>query len=172
MEVTREIKKKEEAPDADPNSCKAPEGPDFPSAEDEGEECPLEAHSDQGHPGSAMPGLPQYEERRDTEEEAYEEPAGGTHFSVPVDGKDTESLKDSSKHKETMESRESPATGTSNLLEPEEPVVDEDVQVMAGSGEAAVETTQPKGSQLGNNSQSEVPSQDLKDPDIKQEQTE
>lgn len=91
---------------------------------------------------------------------------------MPVDGKNTESLKYSSKHKETTESRESPGTGTSKLLEPEEPVVDEDVQVIAGSGEAAVETTQPEGSQPGNNSQSEAQSRDLKDPDIKQEQTE
>lgn len=153
MEVPGEKQEKEEAPDTDPDNCRAPEGPDLPSAEDEGEESPLEVHGDQAHPGSATIGLQQHEERREQEEETSEKPTGESHPSVPADGEGIESLQDFSKHQETLESRESLDTDTSKQLEHEVPIVDEEVQVMEGSGEAAEEIAQPEESQLGKNPQ-------------------
>ncbi|XP_044052900.1 heat shock protein 67B1 [Siniperca chuatsi] len=171
MEAAGEKQEKEEAPDTDPDSSKAPEAPDFLPAEADGEESPLEVHGDQAHPGSTTAGLQQHEERREQEEETHEKPAVESHPSVPADGKGTESLQDSSKHHEPLESQESPDTDTQQP-EHKEPAVDGEIQVMAGSGEAAEEITQPEEPELGKSPQSEVPSQELEAPDIKQEHTE
>lgn len=172
MEVTGEKQETEEAPDTKPDSWRTPETPDFPSAEDEGEESPLEVHGDQAHPGSTTAGLQQHEERREQEEETHEKPAGESHPSVPADGKGTDSLQDSSKHQETLESQESPDTDMSKQPEHKEPAADGEIQVMAGSGEAAEEITQLEDPELGKSPPSEVPSQELEDPDVKQEHTE
>ncbi|XP_035514179.1 heat shock protein 67B1 [Morone saxatilis] len=172
MEVAGEKEEKEEAPDTEPDSSRATEAPDFPSAEDKGEETPLEVHDDQAHPGSATAGLQQHEERREQEEETHEKPAGESHPSVLADGEGTESLQDSSKHQETLESQESSDTDMSKQPEHKEPAVDGEIQVMAGSGEAAEAITQPEEPELGKSPLSEVPSQELEDPDIKQEHTE
>lgn len=170
--MTGEKQKKEEDPHTDPDTCRTPVGPDFPSAEDEGDKSPLEVHGDQGHPGSATIGLLKHEERGEQEKESNEKPAGKSHPSVPADSEGIESLQDSSKHQENLERRETLDTDTPEQLEQEEPVMDADIQVMAGSGEAAEEITQLQESQLGKNPQSEVPSQQLRDPDIEQEYTE
>ncbi|XP_010731308.3 heat shock protein 67B1 [Larimichthys crocea] len=170
MEVTEEKKEKEEAPDADPDSRGAPETADFPSAGDGGEESPLEVHDDQAQPDSTTAELQQHEERR--EEETHEEPAGESNPSLPADGEGTESLQDSSEHQETMESQESPDTDTSKQPEHKEPAVDEEIQVMADSGQAAEEIAQPAEPELGKSPPSEVLSQELEDPDKKQEHTE
>lgn len=170
MEVTEEKQEKEEAPDADPDSRGAAETADFPSAEDGGEESPLEVQDDQAQPDSTTAELQQHEERR--EEETHEEPAGESNPSVPADGEGTESRQDSSEHQETVESQESPDTDTSKQPEHKEPAVDEEIQVMADSGQAAEEIAQPAEPELGKSPPSEVLSQELEDPDKKQEHTE
>ncbi|XP_037633765.1 heat shock protein beta-1 [Sebastes umbrosus] len=149
LEATGEKQEKEEAPDADP--------------EDDGEESPVEDHGGQAHPGSTTAGPQQHEETREQREETYEKPAGDS-----VDGKGTESIQDSSKHREAQEIQESP------FKQPEhkEAVVDGEIQVMAGSGEAAKEITHPGEPELGKNPPSEVPSQELEAPNIEQEHAE
>lgn len=175
MEATGEEEEKhekEETPETDPDSSRAPEAPELPSAEDHGEEPPLEVHGDQAHSDGATFGLQQQEERREKEEETHEEPAGESHPSASADGKGTESPQDSSKHHEAPESQESPDTDASKQPEHKEPAVDEEIQVMAGSVDAAEEITQPEEPELGKSPLSEVPSQELEVPDIKQEHTE
>lgn len=169
LEATGEKQETEEAPDTEPDSQRAPETPDFPSAEDEGAESPLEVHSDQAHPGSTTAGFQQHEERRELEEETHVKPAGESHPSVPADGKGTDSPQDSFKHQDTLESQESPHTDMSKQPEHKEPAVDGEIQVMAGSGEAAEEITQPEDPELGKSPPNQVPSQEQEDPDIKQE---
>lgn len=163
MEITGKEQEKEEAPDTHPDN--------LPSAEDEGEDTPPGVLGDQAHPGSRTTGLQQHEERRE-QEETSERPIEEFHPSEPADGEGTEDLQDFPKHREILESRQSVDTETTEQLEHEEPIVDKEVQVMGGSGEAAEEIAQPEEPQLGKNPQSEVPSQELKDPDIKQERTE
>lgn len=169
MEATGEKQEKEETPDTDPDNCRAPEAPDFPCAEDGEEESPLEVHGDQAHPGSATAGLQQHEERREEEEETHEKPVGESHPSAPADVEGTESLQDSSNHHAALESQTSPDTDMSKQPEHKEPAVDGEIQVMAGSGEAAEEITQPEEPERGKSPPSEVPSQELEAPDIKQE---
>ncbi|XP_031161325.1 heat shock protein 67B1 [Sander lucioperca] len=174
LDVTGEKQEKEEAPDTDPDSCRAPEAPCFPSAEDDGEESALKVHGDQAHPGSTTAGLQQHEESREQEEETHEKPAGDYRPSAPEDGEGIESLQDSSKHHEAQEIQEKPDTDTSKQPEhePQEPAVGDEIQVMAGSGEATEEITHPEETALGKSPPSEVPSQELEVPDIKQEHTE
>ncbi|KAI3372568.1 hypothetical protein L3Q82_023049 [Scortum barcoo] len=172
MEANGEKLEKEETPDTDPDTCRAPEAPDFPCAEGDREEPPLEVHGDQAHPGSAAAGLQQHEERREQEEETHEKPVGESHPSAPADGEGTETPQDSSKHDAALESQESPDTDMSKQPEHKEPAVDGEIQVMAGSREAAEEISQPEEPELGKNPPSEVPSQELEAPDIKQEHTE
>ncbi|XP_018552079.1 heat shock protein beta-1 [Lates calcarifer] len=162
---------KEETSETDPDSSRAPEAPESPSAENDGEEPPPEVHGDQAHPGSAAAGLQQHEERREEGEETHEKPAGESHPSASEDGKGAES-QDSSEHHEALESQESPDTDTSKQPEHKEPAEAGEVQVMEGSGEAAEEITQPEQPELGKSPLSEVPSQELEAPDIKQEHTE
>lgn len=171
VEAAGEKWEKEEVPDVDSDGFRAPEAPDFPSAE-EVEESPLGVRGDQAHPGSATAGLQQHEERREEEEETHEKPAGESHPSAPADGEGTEGLQDSSKHQEGPGSQESPDADTSKQPEHKEPAVDGEIQVMAGSGEAAEEIAQPEESELGKSPLSEVPSQELEAPDVKQEHTE
>lgn len=163
MEITGKEQEREEAPDTHPDN--------LPSAEDEGEDSPPGVLGDQAHPGSTT-GLEWHEERREQEEETSERPIEESHPSEPADGEGTEDLQDFPKHQEILESRQSVDTDITEQLEHEEPIVDKEVQVMGGSGEAAEEIAQPEEPQLGKNLQSEVPSQELKDPDIKQECTE
>lgn len=163
---------KEETPETDLDSSRAPEAPEFPSAEDHGKDSPLEVHGDQAHPGSSTAGLEQHEERREQEEETHEKPAGEPHPSVSTDGKGIESFQDSSEHHEAPKSQEAPDTDTSKEPEHKEPAVNGEIQVMAGSGEAAEEITQPEEPVLDKSPPSEVQSQELEVPDIKQEHTE
>lgn len=163
MEATGEKQEKEETPDTDPDNCRAP------CAEDDEEESPLEVHGDQAHPGSSTAGLQQHEERREQEEETHEKPVGESHPSASADGEGIESLQDSSEHHAALESQESPDT---DMSKQPEPAVEGEIQVMAGSGEAAEEITQPEEPELGKSPPSEVPSQELEAPDIKQERTE
>lgn len=100
--------------------------------DDEGEESPLEVHGDQAHPGRTATGLQKHEEMNEQEKETDEKPVEKTHPLVAADGEDTD---------------------TPEHLEQEEPVVDADIRVMAGSGEAAEEIIQPQESQLGKNPQ-------------------
>ncbi|KAA8592524.1 hypothetical protein FQN60_017979 [Etheostoma spectabile] len=171
LDVTGE-KKEKEASDTEPGSCRAPETPCFPSPEDDGEECALKDLGDQAHPGSATAGLQQHEERRDQEGETHEKPAGDYHPSTPGDGEGTENLQDSSKHHEAQEIQEDPGTDPSKQPEHKDPVVGGEIQVMAGSGGAAEEITHAEEMALRKSPPSEVPSQDLEAPDIKQEHTE
>lgn len=160
LEATGEKQEKEDAPDTDPDYCRAPEAADSPSAQCEREEeSPPEVRGDQAHPGGATAGLQQHEEGREQEEETHEQPAGESHPSEPVDDEGTESLQDSSKHEEN------PDTDMSK-----EAAVDGAVQVMEGSGEAAEEITNPEEPELGKSPPSEVLSQEA--PDVKQEDTE
>lgn len=152
IEVTGE--QEEITPDTDPDSSRAPEAPEFPSSEVHGEESPLEVYGDQAHPGSSTAGLQQHEEGREQEEETHEKPAGETHPSAAADAEGTESLHDSSKHHEALESQETPDTDTSQQSEHKEPAVDGEVQVMA-----AEEITQSEEPELGKSPLSEVPSQ-------------
>merc|ERR1712002_1160286 len=162
MEVT--VEEEEKTPDADPDSYRAPEAPEFLSAEDHGEESPLEVHGDQAHPGSSTAGLQQHEERREQEEETHEKPAGESHPSAPADGEGIESRPDSAEHHEALETQESLDTDTSQQPEHREPAVDGEIQVIAGSGEAAEEITQPEEPELGKSPSSEIPSQELEVP--------
>lgn len=164
---------REETPEADPESSRAVEAPEFPSAEDHGEDSPLEVHDDEAHPGSSTAGLQQHEERREQEEETYEKPAGESHPSVSADAEGTESCQESSEHHEALKSQEAPDTDTDTFQEPEhkEPAPDGEIQVMADSGEAAEKITQPEEPELGKSPQSEVQSQVLEVPGIKQEHT-
>nr|XP_046242335.1 heat shock protein beta-1 [Scatophagus argus] len=172
MEVTGAKQEKEETPDTGADSG-ATEDPEFPSAEYKTEKPPLEVHGDQAHPGSTTAGLQQHEERREQEEETRDKPAGESHPSVSADGDGTESLQDSSMHQETLQSQESPDTQTSKELEHNEPVVDGGIQqVMTGSGEAAEEVSQPEEPEQGTSPKSDMPSQEMVDPNIKQERTE
>lgn len=164
MEITGEEQEKEEASDTHPEN--------LPSAEDEGEGTPPGVLGDQAHPGSSITGLQQHEEKREQEEETSKRPIEESLPSEPADGEGTEDLQDFPKHREILESRQSVDTDTTEQLEHEEPMVDKEVQVMGGSGEAAEEIAQPLEPRLGMNPQSEVPSQELKDPDVKQECTE
>ncbi|XP_059192630.1 heat shock protein beta-1 [Centropristis striata] len=161
LEVTGEKQEKEEAPDTEPDSSRAPE--------DDVEESPPEVRGDEAQSGGATAGLQQHEERRGQEEETHEEPAGESHPTAPVDGEGPESLQDSS---EQREAQESPDTDMSKQPEHKEPAVDGEIQVMAGSGEAAEEITHPEEPELGKGPPSEVPSQELEGPDIKQGHTE
>ncbi|XP_071339836.1 uncharacterized protein [Trachinotus anak] len=174
MEATGEQEEeqlKEETPETEPDSSTAPEAPVSQSAEDHGEEPLLEVHGDQAHPGSATAGLQQHEERREEEEDIHEKPAGESHPSAPADdGKGTESLQDSSEPHESPENQASPDTDMSKQPEQEEPAVD--VEIQAGSVEAAEEITQPEEPEVGKSPPSEVLSQELEAPDIKQERTE
>ncbi|KAF3851393.1 hypothetical protein F7725_013165 [Dissostichus mawsoni] len=158
LEATGEEQEKEEAPDTDPGSCRAPEAPCLPSAEDDGEESPLEVHGDQAHTGSNTAGL---EERRDQEEETLEKPAGESHPSAPVDGEGTENFQVSSEHNEAQEILEIPDT------EHQEPAVDGEIQ--PGSGETTDEITHPEEQELGKSPPNDALSQELEVPDIKQE---
>lgn len=105
--------------------------------DDEGEESPLEVHGDQAHPGRTATGLQKHEEMNEQEKETDEKPVEKSHPLVAADGEGLESLQDSFRHQEKLESRESLDTDTPEHLEQEEPVVDADIRVMAGSGEAA-----------------------------------
>ncbi|XP_033475509.2 uncharacterized protein LOC117252588 [Epinephelus lanceolatus] len=164
LEATAEKQEKEEAPDAKPG---APEASDSPSAQGEGEESPLEVRGDQAQPGSATDELQQHEERREQEEEeTHEKPAGESHPSAPVGGEDPDSLQDSSQQHEAQDAEES------KQPEHKEAAVDGEIQVMAGSGEAAEEIAHPEEPELGKSPPSEVQSQELEAPDIKQEGTE
>ncbi|KAI9545915.1 hypothetical protein NQZ68_032628 [Dissostichus eleginoides] len=158
LEATGEEQEKEEAPDTDPGSCRAPEAPCLPSAEDDGEESPLEVHGDQAHTGSNTAGL---EERRDQEEETLEKPAGESHPSAPVDGEGTENFQVSSEHNEAQEILGIPDT------EHQEPAVDGEIQ--PGSGETTDEITHPEEQEIGKSPPNDAPSQELEVPDIKQE---
>lgn len=170
MTGEKQEKEEEEALDTEPDICRAPEAPCFLSAEDDGEESPLEVHGDPAQSGSATAGLQQHEERREQEEETHEKPAGESHPSVLADGEGPESLQDSSKH---HEAQESPDTDMSKQPEHKEPAMDGEIQVMSGSGEAAEEEiTHPEEPELGKSPPSEGPSQELEGPDIKQEHTE
>lgn len=168
VEATGEQEEKherEETPETEPHNIRAPEAPEFSSIEDRGEDSPLEVHGDQAHPGSSTAGPQQHEERQEQEEESHEKPAGESHHSVSTEG-----CQDSSEHHEVLESQESPDT----FQEPEnkETALDGDIQVMAEPGEAAEEITQSEEPELGKSQQSEVQSQELEVPDIKQEHTE
>ncbi|KAM7391172.1 hypothetical protein PAMP_021881 [Pampus punctatissimus] len=162
MEVTGE--QEEKNPDTDPDSYGAPE--EFPSAEAHEKESPTEVLGDQAHPDSSTTELQQHEERREQEEETHEKPSGESHPSAPADGEGTESIEDSSKHHEALESQESPDTDPSQEPEDKEPAVDEEIQVMADDpGEAAEEITQPEEPELGKSPSTEVPSQELETPE-------
>lgn len=165
LEATAEKQEKEEAPDAKPG---ATEASDSPSAQGEGKESPLEVHGDQAQPGSATDGPQQHEERREQEEEeeTHEKPAGESHPSAPVGGEDPDGLQDSSQQHEAQDAEES------KQPEHKEAAVDGEIQVMAGSGEAAEEIAHPEEPELGKSPPSEVQSQELEAPDIKQERTE
>lgn len=165
----QEVKQEEEEA-LQTESCKAPDHPVCPSVEDHREESPSEVHGDQAQPGSPPDELQQRDERREQEEETREEPAGESHPSAPADDGPAEGPRDSSKHHETLESHESP--DTSKQPEHKEAVVDGEIQVMAGSGEAAEEITQPEEQELGKSPQSEVHSQELEAADTKQEHAE
>lgn len=166
-----EKQEREETPEADPESSTAVQAPEFPSAEDHGEDSPLEVHHDQAHPGSSTAGLQQHEERREQEEETHEKPAGESHPSVSADGQGAESCQDSSEHHEALKSQEAPDTDTFQEPEHKEPAPDGEIQVLADSGEAAEEIAQPEEPKLGKSPPSEVQSQVLEVPDIKQEYT-
>lgn len=174
IEVTEEQEvKEEETAETEAEVISAPEAPEFLPAEDHVEESPLEVHSDEAHPGSATAGLEQHEEKGEQEEEeveTHEQPAGESLPSASADDA-TESLQESSEQHESpesQESQESPETDTSKPLEQDQPAVDVEVQVMAGSGEAAEEIAQPEEPEQGQSPLSEVPSQELQAPDIKQ----
>ncbi|KAM3611428.1 uncharacterized protein V6R79_018392 [Siganus canaliculatus] len=152
MEVTEEKQEKDDAPDRDQESGKVLETPDFPSAEDKGEESALEPPSDQDHPGTVTAGLQQHEEMREQEEESYERPAGES-LPVPADGEGTESVQDTSRYQDTPESQEHPDIDTSK---PE----DEEIPATASSEEVAEERTQMEESDLDKNHESKILSQE------------
>lgn len=152
-----------ETAEADPESNKAVEAPEFPSAEDHGEDSTLEVHGDQAHPGSSTAGLQQHEERREQEEETHEKSAGESHPSVSADGEGTESCRESSEHHEDADTFQEP--------EHREPALGGEIQVLADSEESAEEITQPEERVPGKGPPSEVQSQVLEVPDIKQELT-
>lgn len=158
MQVEMEVTVEEEEITLDTN-------PELPPAEIHVEETPLEVQSDEAHPGSSTAELQQHEERREQEEETHEKPAGESHPAEPADGEATESLPDSSKPHEALESQESPETDMSQQPEHEEPAVVGEIQVMASSEEAAEEITQPEEPDLGQIPMSEVPSQVLQAPE-------
>lgn len=165
-EVTEEKGEKEEDLGKDAESVfKTPEDQDLPSAEDEDRKSPPGVLGDGAHPGSSAAGLEQQEERRGQGEETHEEPAGEDRPSVPTYGEDTESPGDSSQQPDALLSRESPDTETSKDVEREESAVTEEVAAGMGSGVGEEEITQPEVSQQ----RTEPPSQELKDPDVKQE---
>ncbi|KAK2838009.1 hypothetical protein Q5P01_015221 [Channa striata] len=172
MEVTEEQEEKherEEIAEAEPESSTAPEAPE--SAEDHGKESPLEVLDDQAHPGSCTAEFQQREERTEQEEETHETPAEESHPSVSADGASTECLQDSSEHDEAPKSQEAADPDTSQQPADTEPAVDGEMPAMAGSGEAAEEMAQPEEVQLGKSPPSELPSQELEDRDIQQEDT-
>lgn len=144
-----------ETAEADPESNKAAEAPEFPSAEDHGEDSPLEVHGDQAHPGSSTAGLQQHEERREQEEETHEKSAGESHPLVSADGEGTESCRESSEHHEDADTFQEP--------EHRKPALGGEIQ--------AEEITQPEERVPGKGPPSEVQSQVLEVPDIKQELT-
>ncbi len=140
LEATGEKQEKEKVPDTEPEA----ETPDFPFAEDGGKESSPEVHDDHEHPGSATAGLQKHEEKREQEEETQEKPAGETHPSVLAEGEGTESLQDSFKHQETLESQESPDTDMSEQTELKEQAIDGEIKVMESTEVAAEEITQPE----------------------------
>lgn len=145
---------------------KTREDQDLPSVEDEDGKCPPGVLGDGDHPGSSAAGLELQEERRGQGEEIHEEPAGEDRPSVPTYGEDTESPGDSSEQPDALLSRGSPDTETSKDVEHEESAATE--EVAAGAGGSAVgeeEITQPEVPQQ----RTEPPSQERKDPDVKQE---
>ncbi|KAG7236481.1 hypothetical protein INR49_000855 [Caranx melampygus] len=172
-EGQEEKEEKEETVETEAEGISAPEAPEFLPAEDNVEESPLEVHGDEAHPDSATAGLEQHEERREQEgEETHEQPAGESLPSASADDA-TESLQESSEQHESpesQESQESPETDMSKPLEQDQPAVDVEVQVIAGSGEAAEEIAQPEEPGQGQSPLSEVPSQEMQAPDIKQVQ--
>ncbi|KAK2901748.1 uncharacterized protein si:dkey-1k23.3 [Channa argus] len=172
MEVTEEQEEKHEreiTSEAEPDSSRAPEASE--SAEDHGEESPLDVLDDQAHPGSSTAAFQRHEESREQKEETHEKPAEESHPSVSADGESTEGLQESSEHDETLKSQEAPDTDTSQQPADKEPAVSGEIPVMAGSGEAAEEITQPEDVQLGKSPPCELPCQELEDPDIQQEDT-
>lgn len=172
--------KKEDTPDTDLESRdhqlpepRAAAVQEFPPAEapEHGEGSPPEAHSDQAPAGSTTAGLQQHEEGRDLEEETHDKSAGESQPSVPADGKGTESLQESFKHHEALDSPDIPEPATSEQTEDKASAMDGEIQVMEGSGEAAEELTQPEEPELGKSPPSEGPSQELEDPNMEQDHT-
>lgn len=164
--MTGEKGEKEEELGKDAESVfKTPEDQDLPSAEDEDAKSPPGVLGDGAHPGSSAAGLEQREEGRGQGEEAHEEPAGEYRPSVPTYGEDTESPGDSSQQPDAPLSGGSPDTETSKGAEREESAATEGVAAGTGSGVGEEEITQPEVSQQ----RTEPPSQEPKDPDVKQE---
>ncbi|XP_020492288.2 uncharacterized protein si:dkey-1k23.3 [Labrus bergylta] len=171
MEAAGEIKEQYEAPDTNPDNSRAPEDPDSTCAEDCGDESPVEVRGDQAHPDSSAAGFQQHEERKEQEKETHEKPPGISNPSEAATGESTESVPDSLKHHEDPESQEHPDKDLSKQQEHKEPDLDEEIQVMAGTEEAAVEMIHPEEPELGKGPPSKVLSQQLEAPDIKQEHT-
>ncbi|XP_058492377.1 heat shock protein beta-1 [Solea solea] len=174
MEATGEQEEKreeEETPEKDSDSSRGAEATDCVCAEDHEVESPLEAHSDQVQPDSATDDLQQHEERGEQEqqeEEIHAKIAGEAHPSVSA-----EILQDSSKQHEDLENQENPDTDVSKQPEHKEPATNGEIQVMDpdhGSAEAAKEINLPEEQELGKGPLSEVTSQELETPDIKQEE--
>lgn len=162
--MTEEKGEKEEDLGKDAESVfKTPEGQDLPPAEDEDRKPPPEVLGDGAHPGSSAAGLEQQEQRKGQGEEIHEEPAGEYRPSVPTYGEDTESPGDSCQ--DALLSGGSPDAETSKDMECEESAVAEEVAAGTGSGVGEEEITQPEVSQQ----RTEPPSQELKDPDVEQE---
>lgn len=139
---------------------KTPEDQDLPSAGDEDGKSPPGVLGDGAHPGSSAAGPEQQEERRGQGEETHEEPAGEYRPSVPTYGEDTESPGDSSQQPDAQLSGGSPDTEASKDVEREESAATEEVAAGTGSGVGEEEITQQR---------TEPPSQEPKDPDVKQE---
>lgn len=166
-EVTEEKGEKEEedlGKDAE-SVFKTPKDQDLASAEDEDGKPPPGVLGDGAHPGSSAAGLEQQEERQGQGEETHEEPTGEDRPSVPTYGEDTESPGDSSQQPDALLSKGSPDTETPKDVEREESAGTEEVAAGTGSGVGEEEITQPEVSQQ----RTEPPSQELKDPDAKQE---
>lgn len=167
-EVTGEKGEKEEDLGKDAETVfKIPEDQDLPSVEDEDGKSPAGVLGEGALPGSSAAGLEQQEERRGQGEETQEEPAAEYRPSVPTYGEDTESPGDSSQQPDALLSGGGPDTETPKDVEREESAVTEEVAAGAGSGGRRREWRGGGGEV--SQQRTEPPSQELKDPDVKQE---
>lgn len=164
LEVTGERLEKYEAPDAELESCRTPEAQSLPSAEEDGKESQQEDRGQRADPGSATVGPQQHKEE---EEETREETAAESRPPAAVDGDRPASPR------ESPEPRVDPQTRADESEQPGhgEPAVDGEIQVAAGSGEAAEEIARPDGPEPGQTPPSEDPVRELEAADVKQEHT-